>query len=89
MPGQLGHKTRLHARLPHSFVNMDDLTNERSFGSKAARAIDVLVFFLTCYPLGFHNQALADVRSTDAGIKCLYCTPEKMRRLPSFSPVLP
>ena len=31
------------------------------------------LFFLTCYPLEFNNQALADVRSTGSGIKCLYC----------------
>ena len=29
--------------------------------------------FVTCYPWVFYNQPLADVRSTDAGIQCLYC----------------
>ena len=29
--------------------------------------------FLTCYPSVLYNQALADVRSTGAGTKCLYC----------------
>ena len=53
---------------------MDDLTNESSFDSKGTWAIYVLgLFFLTCYTLEFHNQALADVRSTGSGIKCLYC----------------
>ena len=29
--------------------------------------------FLTCFPWVLYNQALADVRSTGAGTKCLYC----------------
>ena len=62
------------ARLPPSFLGhgcMDDLITERSFDSKAT---------LVSYVLGFHvihgclyNQVLADIRSTGAEIKCLYC----------------
>ena len=57
---------------------MDDPTTERGFDSQFAWVIDVLGLFVTCDICVIHgcfcNQALADVRSTDAGIKCLYCT---------------
>ena len=32
-----------------------------------------LAYFLTCNSLVFFDQAMEDVRSTGAGIKCLYC----------------
>ena len=52
---------------------MGELTLGRNFDSQATWVIDVLGFF-SCYPwVCLHNQALADVRSTGAGIKCLYC----------------
>ena len=35
--------------------------------------ICAVYFFLTCYT---YNQAPADVRSTGAGIECLYCMSE-------------
>ena len=68
MRGQPGQNIRPHARLLprfHGHVSMDDLTTERSFDSQAMCVIDVL----GC----LYNQALADVRSTGAGTKCLYC----------------
>ena len=49
---------------------MDELKTERSFYSQATWVIDVLILlFITC----LYIQAFADVRSTGAGIKCLYC----------------
>ena len=53
---------------------MDDLTTERSFDSQATWAIEVLGLSFDISSMGVYNQALADVRSTDAGIICLYCT---------------
>ena len=51
---------------------MYDLTTERSFGSQATLC---LAYFLTrLIHKCLYDQALADVRSTGAGIKCLYCT---------------
>ena len=43
------------------------------------------LFFLTCYPFVFHNQALADVRSTGAGIRFLY----RSKQQPSAAVVVP
>ena len=55
---------------------MDDLTIERSFGSQATWVIDVLGLYFWRVSHGcFYNQAIEDVRSTGAGIKCLYCRP--------------
>ena len=49
-------------------------TTERSFDSQAIWAIEVLGLFSWHVINGcLYNQALADVRSTGAGIKCLYC----------------
>ena len=53
---------------------MDDLTIELSFDSKDTRVIDVLGLFVGHIIHGcLYIRALADVRSTGAGIKCLYC----------------
>ena len=53
---------------------MDDLTNELSFYSKATWVNwCAWLISLTSYPLVFHNQTLADIWSTGARIKCLYC----------------
>ena len=52
---------------------MDDLTTARSFDSQALSVIDIFSFFGHVSDWCFYNQALADVRSTGAGIKCLYC----------------
>ena len=53
---------------------MDDLTTERSFDSKAARVIDAVGLSFYMLSMGAcTTRRLADVRSTDTGIKCLYC----------------
>ena len=54
---------------------MYDLTVERRFNSQATWAIEVLgLFFWRVIYVCLYNNALPDVRSTGAGIKCLYCT---------------
>ena len=53
---------------------MNDLTTERSFDLQATRVIYVLGLFFTYYQWVFEQpDTVADVRSTGAGIKCLYC----------------
>ena len=48
---------------------IDDLTTERSFDSQATWVIDELfLFYLHAIHGRLYNQALADVRSTGAGI---------------------
>ena len=69
MRGQVGHKTRPHAQLPSSCMGMDDLTTD----SPATWVIDVLGLLFDIKHRCLYNQALANVRSTGAGIKCLYC----------------
>ena len=72
MCGQPEHNTRPHSRLQPSFLGMDNLTTECSFDSQAMWVIDLLgLIFLLFWCL--YDQALADIRSTGAGIKCLYC----------------
>ena len=52
----------------------DDLTTERGFDTQATWVIDVLGFiFWYTIQWCLDNQERADVRSTGAGIKCLYC----------------
>ena len=59
---------------------MDDLTTERRFDSQATWVIDVLGLSFGHVIHGcFYNQALADVRSTGAGIKS--CTVDFPSRL--------
>ena len=71
MPGHTGHNTRPHAQFP-GYGCMDDLTTENSFNSQATWVIMSLIYLLD--PGCLYNQALADVRSTGAGIRCVYCT---------------
>ena len=52
---------------------MCDVTTEPSFVSQAMCVIDVFAYYLNRCPRVFFNQALADVRSTGAGIKYLHC----------------
>ena len=71
-------RKRPHARLVTQSPGhgcMDDVTTERSFDSRGTCLNDVLVSSLTCY-LCCTPSGLADIRSTGAGIKCLYCTAE-------------
>ena len=75
MRGQPIYDTRPHARLPPSFLCMDDLTTERSFDLQATWVIDV--FGLCLWHVihsSLYNQSLTDVLWTGTGIKCLYCT---------------
>ena len=53
---------------------MDDLKTERSFDLQATSAIDVLNLFFIHGCFTQHIQAMADVRSTGTGSKCLYCS---------------
>ena len=53
-------------------------TTERNFDSQATWVIDVVIVFHCNVIHGcLYNQAMADIRSTGAGIKCLYCTSYK------------
>ena len=66
------HNTRPYTRLPPGFMGMDDLTTDLI--RKQRVSLMSLGFVLNCYLWMLYNQALADVPSTGAGIKCLYCT---------------
>ena len=46
---------------------------EHSFDSQATRITGAWLIFLTCYPWVFVQPGMAEVRSTGARIKCLYC----------------
>ena len=83
----LGHCTRPHARLQPSFLDMDArMTSQLNVG-----LIGELHGSLMCFDMFLwhvihgclYNQALADVRSTDAGIKCLYCKWPMCANVPS------
>ena len=71
----------IHDRTPDATYSIllgtdasDDLTTERSFDSQATWVIDGPgISFWHVIHRFLYNQALADVRSTGAGIKCLYC----------------
>ena len=52
---------------------MDNLTTENSFISKLRGSLMCLAYSLHIINGYLSNQTLADVRSTGAGIKCLYC----------------
>ena len=54
---------------------MGDLTTKRNFDLQATWVIGVLGLCFRHVIHGYlYNQALADVWSTGAGIKCLHCT---------------
>ena len=77
MHGQPGHNTRPHARLPHIFVAMDAWMTSQLNLSLIRKLRGSLMCFAELFWHGiqgcFYNQALADVQSTSAGIKCLHC----------------
>ena len=77
MPGQPGHNTRPHARLPPSFLGMDALMTSQltvALYNKLLGSLMCLAYLLTCYLLGFAQPGIrVDVRSTGAGIKYLHC----------------
>ena len=55
MHKQLKHNTQPDAQLPSNFLDMDDLTNERSFDLQATQVIHLLglFIFLAFYSLVF------------------------------------
>ena len=79
MHGQAVHSTRPHARLPPSFL-VRMITgpwprNWAYFIRQINGSLMCLAHFSWFVTHGFlYNQALENVRSTGAGIKCLYCT---------------
>ena len=77
MPGQPGHNTRSHARLPPSFMGMDALMTSQlnvALNRKLLGSFMCLAYLLTCYPLVFVQPGISRLRSTGAGIKYLYCS---------------
>ena len=57
------------------FLGMDAITTESSFDLQATWVVDVLgLSFLHVICGCLYNQALADVQSSGAGTKGLYCT---------------
>ena len=52
MCGYPGHDKRLHIRLPPNFLDMYDLTTERSFNSQATWVIDVFGLCLDMLSIG-------------------------------------
>ena len=84
MREQPGHNTLPHARLPPSFLGMDDLTTERSFDSQATMG---LAYFFDMLSMGFctdEHWQTADVTPIVAGVKCLYCRVRSIRHVWSY-----
>ena len=75
MRGQLGHSTRPHTRLLFSFLGMDAwMTLQLNTSSIRKRgSLICLAYLLTSFLGVCTTSHRADVRSTGAGIKCLYC----------------
>ena len=73
--GQTWHNERPHARLPPSYLGMDAwLTSQLTVALIPSYMGHWYVWLFWNVSYGcFYNQALTDVRSTDAGIECLYC----------------
>ena len=77
MRGQSEHNTRLYARWPPIILDMDAwMTSQLNVAliRKLRGSLVCLNFFFSCFSLVLRNQALTDVWSTVAWIKCLYCT---------------
>ena len=78
MRGQPGHNTQPHARAQPSFQGIDAwITSELNEALVCKLRVSLMslsdIFDIPSVGV-LYNQALADVRSTGAGIKCLYCT---------------
>ena len=76
MRGQPGHNAQPHARLQPIFQGIDAwITSELNEASVCKLRVS-LMSLTDIFDIPFmgvlYNQALADVRSTGAGIKCLY-----------------
>ena len=78
MRGHPGHNSRPHARYQPSVRGMDTWMFSQLDAALIRKLRGSLVFlayfFLTAYPWVLYNETLVDVRSTGAGIKCLYCS---------------
>ena len=77
MRGRTGHNIRLHVRLPPSYQGIDawkTLQLNIALVPKLRGSLMGFAYILSCYPWCLYNQALANVRSIGAGIKCLYCS---------------
>ena len=77
MRGQPGHNTQLHDRLQPSFHGIDAwITSELNEALVCKLRVSLMsmagIFDIPSMGV-LYNQALADVRSTGAGIKCRYC----------------
>ena len=77
MRRQTGRNTRPHTQFPSSFLGMSArMTSQvnKVLIYKQRGPLMFVAYFLTYYSWSLYKQALADVRSTGAGIKCLYCS---------------
>ena len=78
MRGQPGHNAQPHARLQPSFQSIDAwITSELNEALVCKLRVSLMsladIFDITSMGV-LYNQALADVRSTGAGIRCRHCT---------------
>ena len=76
MRTQPGHNTQPHVRLPTSFLGMDAwMTSKLNVDliCKLREPLVYLDYLWDAIPRCLYNQALAIVRSTGAGIRCLNC----------------
>ena len=74
---QPGHNTRPHAQLSARFLGMDAwMTSQLNVVLISTLLSHWFAWIIVWHVINMllHNQALADVRSTGAGIKYLYCT---------------
>ena len=77
MRGQPEQNTRPHYRLPPSFLDMNARMNSQlnvALIRKLWGSLMCLSYFCHATNGFLYNQALPDVRSTGAGIKCLNCS---------------
>ena len=78
MPGQPGHKIRPRARLPPSLLDIDAWMTPQikvALIRKLRESLMCFAYIFEMLSMGvlLYNQAVTDVRSTGAGIKCLQC----------------
>ena len=90
MSWQSGHNTRPHVRLPPHFLDIDDLTTERSFDSQVPWDMDALGSFVDMLSKGVFSfqivqLSFADFRSTGARIKCLYSIPPQAPLIKTYA----
>ena len=69
--------TRLHARLPPSFMDLDARKTSQLYMAlirKLRGSLMCVAYFRHVILVCLYNLALADIRLTGAGINCLYCS---------------